>query len=177
MKHMKELDFEIDKLTHSIENVVTGDSFPTEIQPLGKSDLLQLTKKNKWKFNWKEEYNAPYSEIFKLSIVGNNSVIQGVISITMASGYVEVPLVESAPFNLGSDKVYNGVGGNLLAFACKLSFERGFDGYVGFVAKTNLIAHYENSLGALHIGAQRMIIQTPQAKILVKRYFPTFKID
>jgi len=28
---MAYIDIEIDKLTHSIENVVTGDSFPTEI--------------------------------------------------------------------------------------------------------------------------------------------------
>lgn len=27
----KGLDFEIDKLTNSIENVVTGDGFPTDI--------------------------------------------------------------------------------------------------------------------------------------------------
>jgi hypothetical protein len=29
MKKKIELDFEVDKLTNSIENVVTGDSFPT----------------------------------------------------------------------------------------------------------------------------------------------------
>ena len=174
---MEQLDFEIDKLTHSIENVVTGDSFPTGVLPLGKPDLLQLTRKNKWKFNWKEEYNAPDREIYKLTIAGNPSVIQGVVSATMSSGYMEMPLIESAPFNYGHHKVYSGVAGNLVAFVCKLSFERGFDGYVGFIAKTKLIAHYEKTLGAVHIGSQRMIIQKPQAEILVNKYFPTFKIE
>ena len=43
---MAYIDIEIDKLTHSIENVVTGDSFPTEILPLSKPDLIHLTTKS-----------------------------------------------------------------------------------------------------------------------------------
>ena len=39
------IDVEIDKLTHSIENVITGESFPTEVIPLAKTDLPQITKK------------------------------------------------------------------------------------------------------------------------------------
>jgi hypothetical protein len=31
-------------------------------------------------------------------------------------------LVENAPFNKGQTKVYAGVAGNLVAYACKLSF-------------------------------------------------------
>ena len=40
-----ELDFEIDKLTNSIENVVTGDSFATEISVVTLADLKSITKK------------------------------------------------------------------------------------------------------------------------------------
>jgi hypothetical protein len=39
------LDFIIDKLTNSIENVITGDSFQTEISILLNSDLNSVTKK------------------------------------------------------------------------------------------------------------------------------------
>ena len=38
-------------------------------------------------------------------------------------------LIESAPFNLGRNKIYEGVAGNLVAFACKVSFQRGFAGF------------------------------------------------
>lgn len=41
-----ELDFLIDKLTRSIENVVTGDSFPTEVSTINTRDLKTATKKN-----------------------------------------------------------------------------------------------------------------------------------
>jgi hypothetical protein len=71
------LDFEIDKLTQSIENVVTGDSFPTEVLPLTKPDLLQINKKSGWKFNWKAEYNLPDRDVFKLTIVNNPTIIHG----------------------------------------------------------------------------------------------------
>jgi hypothetical protein len=41
----KELDFIIDKLTNSIENIVTGDSFQTEVSVVTKEDLKHITKK------------------------------------------------------------------------------------------------------------------------------------
>lgn len=80
-------------------------------------------------------------------------------------------LLECAPFNLGKDKLYEGVAGNLVAFACKVSFQKGFDGFIAFTAKTNLIKHYEESLGAFHFKNQRMIIETLVSKKLVQKYF------
>lgn len=82
-------------------------------------------------------------------------------------------LLENAPFNIGKGKLYEGVAGNLVAFACKLSFQLGFEGFVAFTAKTKLIKHYEESLGAYHVGGQKMIIPTHSAKQLVDKYFKT----
>jgi hypothetical protein len=42
------LDFIIDKLTNSIENVQTGDVFPTNTTLLTIADLKTITKKNGW---------------------------------------------------------------------------------------------------------------------------------
>lgn len=80
-------------------------------------------------------------------------------------------LLESASFNLGKNKLYVGVPGNLVAFACKVSFQRGFDGFVSFTAKTKLINHYEKTLGAYHLGNQLMIIHTEAAQVLIDKYF------
>jgi hypothetical protein len=165
------IEIEIDKLTHSIENVVTGDSFPTEILPLSTPDLMHLTQKNGWKFDWKQEYMQPNRDVFKLTILWNPTVIQGLISIAQEQGYLEMHLIESAPFNYGKNKMHYGVPGNLIAFACKRSFELGFDGFVAFTAKTVLIDHYVKTLGAVQIGAQRMAIKEKQAFELIKRYF------
>ncbi len=43
------LDFVVDKLTNSIENVVTGDSFATEVAVLLQDDLKTVTKAMKHK--------------------------------------------------------------------------------------------------------------------------------
>ena len=42
-KHL--LDFEVDKLTNSIENVLSGDSLPTDVLLLKRTDLKQILKK------------------------------------------------------------------------------------------------------------------------------------
>jgi hypothetical protein len=42
-KNLQYIDIEIDKLTNSLENVITGDSFPTAIV-LANSDPLQKKK-------------------------------------------------------------------------------------------------------------------------------------
>ena len=80
-------------------------------------------------------------------------------------------LVESAPFNIGQAKVYVGVPGNLVAFACRLSFQRGFEGNLSFVSKSQLIDHYEKTLGAMHFGGRVMIINKIAALKLMNKYF------
>jgi hypothetical protein len=40
------LDFEVDKLTNSIENIVIGDGFRTEVILVTKEDIKAITKKN-----------------------------------------------------------------------------------------------------------------------------------
>jgi hypothetical protein len=108
-----------------------------------------------------------------LTIVNNPTIIQGLLSITIEDDYVFMDLLESAPFNIGENKLYEGVAGNLVAYACKVSFQKGFEGFVAFTAKTNLIKHYEKTLGAFHFKNQRMIIDSNAAKRLVEKYFKT----
>jgi len=93
------LDFEIDKLTNSIENILTGDSFSTDISIVTKEDIKAISKKAGW-------------------------------------------------------------------------LQRGCDGYVSFIAKTKLIDHYVKTLGAVHLGAQRMVINTEASLKLIDKYFP-----
>lgn len=166
-----ELGFIIDKLTNSILNVISGDSFQTEISLLTKEDLKNITKKTRWKFNWKAEFSDISKEVYKLTIVNNSNIIQGLLSVSIMDDHVYMNLLESAPFNVGDNKLYEGVAGNLVAYACKISFQKGFDGYLAFIAKTKLIKHYEETLGAYHFKEQKMFIETPSAKILVEKYF------
>ena len=165
------LDFIVDNLTNSIENVVTGDSFATEISVLTIADLKSVAKKNGWNFNWRDEFKEPERDVYKLTIVNNQNIIQGLVSLEVKEDHVYMHLVESAPFNKGKNKIYTGVAGNLVAFACKLSFQRGHKGNVSFLSKTQLIEHYEKTLGAIHFGGRIMIIETNTALKLINKYF------
>ena len=162
-----EQGFIIDRLTNSILNTISGDSFQTEVIRLSKSDLKHITKTKGWNFNWKQEFEEIKKEVYKLTIVNNPIIIQGLLSVTIEQDHVFMVLLESTPFNIGKQKIYEGVAGNLVAYACKISFQKGFEGFVSFTAKTRLIDHYEKTLGAYHFKNQRMIIDTQAARILV----------
>ena len=173
MKHRVKiaLDFEVDRLTNSIQNTISGDSFPTDVSRLIKTDLRQITKKNGWVFNWKTELDDNTKEVYKLTINNNPNIIQGILSITIETDHVYMDLLESAAFNKGKNKLYEGVAGNLVAYACKKSFQNGFDGYLSFTAKTKLINHYIKTLNAFHFGGHLMIINTIAASKLIDQYF------
>ncbi len=167
------IDLEIDKLTNSIINTISGDSFPTEINEVIKADLKTVTKKNGWNFNWLAEFKITDRKLYKLTIKDNPNVIQGLASISDYNAHFYLHLVESAPFNLAKNKLYEGVPGNLFAFTCKQSWNKGYEGFVSFQSKTKLIEHYEKSLGAIHVGGHKMVIFPHAALKLIQKYFQT----
>ena len=95
------LGIEIDRLTNSIVNTISGDSFPTDVHPVTKSDLKNVTKKNDWLFNWTGEFKLTDRKIFKLTIRNNPEIVQGLLSISDYNDHYYLHLIESAPFNLG----------------------------------------------------------------------------
>ena len=167
------LGIEIDKLTNSIFNSISGDSFPTDVHPVTKADLKNMTKKNGWLFNWSSEFKLSDRQIFKLTIRNNPDIIQGLLSISDFGDHYYLHLIESAAFNIGRNKLYEGVPGNLFAFTCKISWDKGYQGFVSFTSKTKLIDHYEKMLGATHIGGHKMVIFPKDALQLIRKYYPT----
>lgn len=72
-----EQNFIIDKLTDSILNTISGDSFQTEVSRMTTTDLKNATKKKGWNFDWKLEFKDLQKEVYKLTIVNNSSILQG----------------------------------------------------------------------------------------------------
>jgi hypothetical protein len=165
------LQIEIDKLTRSIENAITGDNFKTIVVELTLKEIKSI-KKSDWLFNWKQELKQRDKIVYKLVIFDNINVIQGLISLQDRGDHIFISLIESNKFNQGAKKIYIGVPGNLVAFACKLSFDKGYGGYVSFESKTKLIQHYQKSLGAHVLFGNIMAIDTNAAIKLIKQYFP-----
>ncbi len=164
---------EIDKLTNSIVNRISGDCFSTEIHEIAKDDLKTVSKKNGWLFGWAAEYKLKDRKLFKLTIKDNPNIVQGIVSISDYTDHFHLHLIESAPFNTGKEKLYEGVPGNLFAYVCKCSKERGYDGFVAFTSKTRLIEHYTKTIGAIHVGGHKMIIFPENAHKLINKYFQT----
>jgi hypothetical protein len=171
-KQNKGLDFLIDKLTNSIENTSTGEVFDTEIVRLTIADVKQI-KKGDWQFDWTKELKDKTKEVYKLTTANNPTIIQGLLSIEDNQDHIFMHLIESAKFNKGRNKVYFGVPGNLVAYACKISIDKGFEGFLAFDAKSALIKHYQESLHATHFRGLRMFIETSAALRLISQYFKT----
>jgi hypothetical protein len=171
--------FIIDKITNCIEEKITGNNIETDIISITPDDIKSVRKKDGWFFNWKKEYKEnPSHSIYKLVIRGD-TVIQGIISLEPIPDqlYIEMHLIENAPHNYGAKKKFLGVAGNMVAFACKLSFDLGYDGFVAFDAKTRLVDHYTETLGAqLIFSNDRMGIFTPSARNLVNSYYKNYFI-
>lgn len=166
----KGLSFLIDKLTNSIENTLTHEVFDTAIVRLYTLDIKQI-KKSDWIFDWKMELKDETKEVYKLTTINNPTIIQGLLSIEDKNDHIFMHLIESSKFNKGNGKVYLGVPGNLVAYACKVSVDRGYDGFLAFDAKTSLVKHYQESLHATHFRGQRMFIDSNAALRLISQYF------
>lgn len=164
------MDIEIDRLTNSIQNRLTGEVFDTEIVRITDKKELQLTE---WLFDWEYELKDKTKEVYKLTTVNNAKIIQGLLSFEDKKDHLFLHLIESSNFNKGSNKVYLGIPGNLVAYSCKVSFDRGYEGYIAFDSKSALIEHYKQTLGATHFRGQRMYLDSIAAAKLVAQYFKT----
>ncbi len=65
-KRKRRLEFEVDKLTRSIENTLTGKNFETEFFRLTTDDLPTLQSLN-WTFNWAIELDDLARKVYALT--------------------------------------------------------------------------------------------------------------
>lgn len=135
---------------------------------------MQGLKAQGWNFDWAHK-SLRDSEIYKLTRKGDME-IQGLVAIESDPKNLcyHLSLAESAPHNLGSSKLYEGVGGHLFAVAVQKSLDAGYGGFIYFEAKNaELVKHYTEKFGAQWIGRPHqysMIIDEDAARTLIKAY-------
>lgn len=167
MLRANQISLTIDKLMESLQDAKTGETVAADFR---RATARDIAKTKDWLFDWRRE--STNNEVYKLFLKNSPRVIQGLISLQYGGDHIWVNLAEAAPHNLGKAKRYIGVGGNLFAIAVKISFDKGYEGFVAFEAKTELIAHYRKTLGAVRVGrSPRMIIESEAARRLYKKYF------
>lgn len=168
---MPRLDVEIDALTSSVIVSHTGKSLPTRIVSWRQLASNQRSFTRKWRFNWYDESRHRGRKIVAL-LVANSNAIEGLVSFELKSDHVHVHLLESAPYNVGGQKRYTGLPANLMAYVYRESDRLGFDGFVAFDSKTELIDHYQRMLGAVPVAkSNRMIVGDEAARRLIEQYF------
>jgi hypothetical protein len=167
MPQVNQVGIKIDRLTESLKDRKTGENVATDFRSATARDIATMQG---WSFDWRRELKS--NKVYKLILKNSPREIQGLISLRDFGDHIWVNLAEAAPQNLGKAKRYIGVGGNLFAIAVKISFDKGYKGFIAFEAKTELITHYRKTLGAVQIGhSPRMIIESKAARKLYKKYF------
>lgn len=169
-----EIDIYIESMTNCLVCTETGEECNTEYRLVkktitkGEADLLQ---RRGWRFDWNIPHTEGY-EVYELLIEGDDEV-QGMIALKHIRNqyYTHVDIVEAAPHNVGRNGIYKGVGAHLFAIACKMSWDAGNEGYVQFVAKSDLIDHYRKTLNAELIDWHTMYIDSYGAMRLIRKYF------
>ena len=169
-----EINIYIDSLTNCLVCAKNGVKYNTEYRLIGgrisKKRAMELKKKG-WKFDWSIPQKNGY-DIYEL-LLRNDEVAQGMIAIKHIKNqfYTHVDIAEAAPFNVGNNREYRGVGAHLFAIACKLSWDVGNEGYVQFTAKTDLVEHYKKTLNAQCIDGHTLYIDSYNALKLINKYF------
>lgn len=162
----RKVGVEIDEFTPCLRDMKTGKLVDTEYHPvsISKAQANRMLAEG-WNFDW----SKTKGQVIRLSIVGSDTP-QGYISFYDDQGFTRVDLVESAPYNIGKDKRFAGVGPHLFAIAAEASFRAGNDGFVSFTPKTLLHNHYRDSLGAQDLPNGDQFIDTRAALVLLKKY-------
>lgn len=142
-----DIEVVIDDLTNCLIERATGQ----EVKTCYKVHVGLLHTKDiaEWNFDWRIPQEKGYA-IYELFIL-NSDTVQGRIALRIDGGVADVSLVETAPQNFGKNGEYIGVGGHLFAIACQVSKQSGCDGYVSFLAKSNLVDYYKEKLHAKYL--------------------------
>jgi hypothetical protein len=130
-------------------DLAVGKLIEAVIEPSTAKDftLIRKSKDRFDKFDW-SKYKE--KEVYKLRLKESDLIV-GLVCLLEhqdpAIDAIEIELLEVSAENIGKGKLFDFIGGCLIAFACRESFKRGHEGCVFLVPKTSLIDHYVNKYG------------------------------
>ena len=172
-----EIEIIIDEITPCLRdnrNNTYVDTTYDKIEHITSVTASQMQKYEKWNFDWSDP-DLNDCSIYALYVEGSKQT-QGLIACreyknkNQTKGYIEVALAEANPKDVGSEGRYKGVGARLFSMASRLSLDLGYDGYVTFISKTDLVQHYIKELHAEVLFGSNMQINPEASKRLVDIY-------
>lgn len=136
------------------------------IRPAEEEDFKRLPKK-RYFFNWKQWKGKP--DVYKLSTADDD--ILGIMALEDCpyENRIEIKLLASSKENVGSGKQFEGIVGNMVAYAGRLAVTRyGDKACVSLLPKTKLKPHYMETYGMLDGGRQVYLEGKPLIEIILK---------
>ena len=152
-----------------IIEIATGIKKTVIIREAESDDFRLLTKKQ-FSFTWKTFKNR--TNVYKLQIEGEDDILGAMgLSDLPIEKRIEIKLLASSVENIGRGKIYEGIAGCLIAFACRASVQKyGADACVSLVPKTELVKHYMQKYHMQYAGWQ-IYLEGNGLNKLLKEYF------
>jgi len=159
----------VDYSSHLLD-MRTNEFRQTDIKSVTRKDIIGLKRKG-WLFNWLIHLKDGIE--VKQLIFKDDGAMQGLVAfeeLTAAKTFF-VHLVESAPHNRGTVKLYDGAGSHLFAYVAKRAADKGYN-IIYFDTKTLLMPYYSKKLGAQQIGrSKRMYVDGDAFVKLIKKFY------
>ncbi|WP_116106344.1 hypothetical protein [Lewinella sp. IMCC34191] len=152
----------------TLKDAKTGQHLAAVIAKLVDSDFAQIRRTRDYIFKWEDEKQY---EVLKIFLKNENDKILGLMSlIDRQDEYrIHLNLIEVAQTNVGRQKKINNIAGCLIATACKISFDRGYNGFVSLKPKTRLIPLYQDKYGFRQYG-RFLAIEGRDSDLLIRNY-------
>lgn len=137
------------------------------IELINEEDWEIIDNQGYFKFNWNKE---KVYLVYKLKLLEEDKIL-GLISLEdISKEYrIHIQLLENSDSNKGKGKEYDYIAGCLIAYACELAFNNGYDGFVSLKPKTEIIGIYIKKYGFKIMG-QYLFTDLINSEYLIKKY-------
>lgn len=148
-------------------NKQNGELLQGQIEQLDKNQIEGLLGYKNFTFDWSIEKN---NDVYKIYLKDEDEILGLISIIDIPNEFrIYINLIESAISHRGKQKTILNIPGCLIAFACKMAFLKGYDGFVSLTPKTLLRKYYSETYGFIPMGTQ-MAIFGKEAYMIIQKY-------
>lgn len=145
----------------------TNEQHEAVIELMQNKDWEVIRNNDQFEFNWITEKKYLVHKI-KLKLEED---IFGLISLEDIPKElrIHIRLIEVNKNHKGKNKEFDHVAGCLLAFSCKLAFDKGYGGFVSLHSKTAIIDLYKEKYGFQPFG-RNLYVELSRSQALINKY-------
>jgi len=147
-----------------IRHQISGKLRSVLVELMSTEDYKMITKA-RYFFNWKTEKQYP---VYKLNITGDKEIL-GLMSVEHFRNEkrLEIKLLAVSKENRGKHKKYEGIAGNLIAYACREAIRLyAENACVSLIPKDVIRNHYMKKYGMIEAGRHVFLEGQPLFRLL-----------